>query len=66
MNRNSLKEQLVEGLITYDFTVHLRVRDHTTCFWRVCWDGLWTLSFGLSQCHGHDSWLVCEVALRSK
>ena len=29
----------------------------------VCWDGLWTLSFGLSQCHGHGSWLVCEVAL---
>ena len=28
----------------------------------VCWDdGLWTLSFGLSQFHG--SWLVCEVAL---
>ena len=31
----------------------------------VCWDGLWTLSFGLSQCHGHGSWLVCEVALRT-
>ena len=30
----------------------------------VCWDGLWTLSFGLSQFHGHGSWLVCEVALR--
>ena len=23
----------------------------------------WKLSFGLSQFHGHDSWLVCEVAL---
>jgi hypothetical protein len=23
----------------------------------------WTLSFGLSQFHGHGSWLVCEVAL---
>ena len=31
----------------------------------VCWDGLWTLSFGLSQFHGHGSWLVCEVALSS-
>ena len=31
----------------------------------VCRDGLWTLSFGLSQCHGHDSWLGCEVALRA-
>ena len=30
----------------------------------VCWDGLWTLSFGLSQSHGHGSWLMCEVALR--
>ena len=30
----------------------------------VCWDGLWTLSFGLSQCHGHGSWLVYEAALR--
>ena len=29
----------------------------------VCRDGLWTLSFGLSQSHGHGSWLVCEVAL---
>ena len=27
------------------------------------WDGLWTLSFGLSQFHGHGSWLLCEVAL---
>jgi hypothetical protein len=25
-------------------------------------DGLWTLSFGLLQSHGHGSWLVCEVA----
>ena len=24
--------------------------------------GLCTLSFGLSQLHGHGSWLVCEVA----
>ena len=23
------------------------------------WDGIWTLSFGLSQCHSHGSWLVC-------
>jgi hypothetical protein len=32
----------------------------------VCWDGLWTLSFGISQFHGHGSWLMCEVALRCK
>ena len=30
----------------------------------VCWDGIWTLSFGLSQFHGHGSWLVCKVAPR--
>ena len=30
----------------------------------VCWDDLWTLSFVLSQSHGHGSRLVCEVALR--
>ena len=30
----------------------------------VCWDGLRMLSFGLSQFHGHGSWLMCEVALR--
>ena len=29
----------------------------------VSWDGLWTLSFGLSQFHGHGSWLMCEVIL---
>ena len=29
----------------------------------VCWDGLRTLSFGLSQFHGHGSQLMCEVAL---
>ena len=29
----------------------------------VCWDSLWTLSFGLSRFHSHGSWLVCEAAL---
>jgi hypothetical protein len=32
----------------------------------VSWDGLWTLSFGLSQFHGHGSWLVCEVVVIPK
>ena len=27
------------------------------------WDSLWALSYGLSQFHGHGSWLVCEVEL---
>ena len=31
----------------------------------VSQDGLWTLYFGLSQLHGHGSWLVCEVALNA-
>ena len=32
--------------------------------WEVGLDGgLWTFSVGLSQCHGHGSWLMCEVAL---
>ena len=29
-------------------------------------DGLWTLSFGLSQFHGHGSWHICEVAPMNK
>ena len=32
----------------------------------VSLDGLWTLSFGLSQCHGHGSLLVCEVAVSTR
>ena len=59
MNRISLKEHLAKGPVTCGFTLHLRVRDHTTC-----WDGLWALSFGLSQFHGHGSWLMCEVPQR--
>jgi hypothetical protein len=30
MNRNSLKQDLVEGPVTYAFTLHLRARDRTT------------------------------------
>ena len=29
----------------------------------VSWGGLGTLSFGLSQFHGHGSWVVCDVTL---
>ena len=29
----------------------------------VPWDGFGTLSFGLSQFHGHGTWLMCEVTL---
>jgi hypothetical protein len=31
----------------------------------MSWDGLWTLSFGLSQFPGHGPWLVCEVGPQS-
>ena len=31
----------------------------------VTWNGLRTLSFGLSRFHGHGFWHVCEVALTS-
>ena len=60
MNRNSLKENLVEGPVTYDFTLHYSPWPHCMIL-EVSWDGLWTLSFRLSQCHGHGSWLVCET-----
>jgi hypothetical protein len=35
----------------YDFTLHLRIRDHTLSYMilEVSWDGLWTLPFGLPQ-----------------
>ena len=48
---------MVEGPLTYDFTLHLRVRDHAqhdvgglfgTAFGH-------SLSFGLFQFHGHGS-----------
>ena len=53
-------------------SIWLRARPHMTsqCTWgsmttyvilEVCWDGLWTLSFGSHN--GHSTWLVCEVAL---
>ena len=34
MNRTSLKYYLVEVAFTYDFTLHLRIHDHTTWFCR--------------------------------
>jgi hypothetical protein len=35
-------------------------------FLEVAWDGQRRLSFGLSQFHGHGTWLVCEVALTTE
>ena len=34
VTRDSLKSHLDEGRVTYDFTLHSRVHDHTTRFWR--------------------------------
>ena len=58
-----MKKHLVEGPVTYDFTLHLRVRDYTPCFWRCVGTAAFGhFSFGLSQSHGHGSWLVGEVS----
>jgi hypothetical protein len=46
--------------ITYDFTLLLRVRDHT--IWGVLGQPSDTY-FWNSEYHGHSSWLVYEVAL---
>ena len=57
-------------------SIWLRTRSHMThttlegpwpdsMILEVCWDGLWTLSFRLSQFHGHGSWLTWEVALKT-
>ena len=45
--------------------LHTTLEDLWPCYMilEVCWDGLWTLSYGLSQFHGRGSWLVCEEAL---
>lgn len=62
MNRHSLTNHLVEGPVTYDFTLQFMACVHTTWFWkdfRTAFEHF----FGLSQDHGHTSWLICEVAL---
>ena len=64
MNRNSLKLHLIEGSVTYDFTLHLRAETTLHDFGGVLGRPLGTF-FGLSQSNGQSSWLVCEVALKS-
>ena len=61
MNRNSLKWQLVEGPVTYDFTLHLRPCDHTPWFWRCV--GTAFGHFLISSHNFMGSWPVWEVAL---
>ena len=55
MNINTLKYYLVEIPVTYDFSLHLRVCDHTPWFWRCVRTACGPFPLG--------SWLVCEVAL---
>ena len=63
MNRIPLKRHLIKGAVKYDFTLHFDGSRLNYMVLEVSWDSLWTLSFGLSQFHGHGSWLACEVAL---
>ena len=54
---------LVEGPVTYDFTIYSRVRDHTMWFRKRL--NLWTLSFGLFT----NSWsrlLACAQSAHSR
>jgi hypothetical protein len=54
MSRNSLKQHLVEDLVAYDLTLHLRVRDHITWFRRCIRTAFghlffWTLTISWSR-----------------
>ena len=63
MNINSLKKHLVENPVTYGFTLHLRIDDHTTWFWRCV-----GTAFGHFLLGSHNFMVTalgsCEVALR--
>ena len=47
---------LVESLVTYDFTLHLRVCDHNTWFWRCL-----GMVFGHFFLNPHNFWLLAHV-----
>jgi hypothetical protein len=64
-----MHEDLHEHKCIEIYNFWLRTRSHVTSHYtilEVCWDGIWTLSFGLSQLYGHGFWLVCEVAMNGK
>jgi hypothetical protein len=63
LDKNSFKSHLIEGLITYDFTLLLKVRDTLHGFGGGLGTAFGHFPFGLSQFHAHGSWLVCEVTL---
>ena len=42
---------------------HSFSHDHPTWFWKCVGTAFGHFSFGFSQSHGHNSWLMCEVAM---
>jgi hypothetical protein len=64
MNKKLLTYCLVEGLVIYDFTLDLRVREHATCFWK-CLRKAFGHFFWALTISWHGSWLVCKVASRT-
>ena len=52
------------GLVMYDFILHLEGLWPHCMILEAPWDGLCTLSFGLSQSHGHGCWLMCGLLSR--
>ena len=65
VNRNPLKQHLVNGPVTHGLPLHSKICDHTTTrVWRRLGTAFGHFLCGLSQSHhGHGSWLVCEAAL---
>ena len=71
---NSLKQHLVEGLFTCDFTLPLKTCDHTSWFWKCLGTGLWTTLLGsrnfmvspLGLCVKRPSWKTCVISSREK
>ena len=54
INRNTLKLHFVEDPITYDFTLHLRARDHTTwCLEATFRHFFWALTISWSRLLAH-------------
>ena len=58
MNRNSLKQHLAKVPVTLHTTLEDPWRHYIIL--EVCWDGLSTLSFELSQFHCNGSWLIYD------
>ena len=46
MREDPHEQNILEGPGTYDFTLHLRIRDHTTWFWRCLGTASWHFLLG--------------------